>query len=115
VNVDLKKDVEQGMKIVTQFPDYEFRTTIQPVEKEKFYWLNYEEIGDIAKWIIEVTGRNDHKYFLQPFVAQKKEMVIDERFAKENLPIEFHKTPKAFLNTSLEEAQKYLHNAEIRA
>lgn len=33
-HIDLRDDVEKGMMVVTQFPDYEFRTTIVPIVRD---------------------------------------------------------------------------------
>lgn len=108
-------DLKLAINLVSQFPDYEFRTTLFPIlEGEKIRWMTPEEILKISKWIYQTTGSNEHKYFLQPFIAPKKEEVIDERFSKENLPPEFHKTPKKHLENCLIEAQKYLPYSKIR-
>jgi hypothetical protein len=77
-------------------------------------WMTPEEIGNTAKLICDWTDDNQHKYFLQRFVARDKEEMLDEKFAKENLPKEFLETPKSLLEECLIEAKKYLPETKIR-
>ncbi len=108
-HVDLKDYVEKGMVITAQFPDYEFRTTIVPVDRgnEKIGFLNADEVIEIAKWIIRLTGSNEHKYFLQAFVPRKLEL-IDSQFEK------FSETPANTLQEIKRKVSKYLPKCSIR-
>ncbi|MFH1503208.1 MAG: anaerobic ribonucleoside-triphosphate reductase activating protein [Candidatus Diapherotrites archaeon] len=114
--IDLRDDLQKGMGIVSQFPDYEFRTTVVPIirENKDINFMTVEEVEDIAKFIYETTGTKDHKYFLQRFIARGEEDMINEKFTKENLPEEMHETPKRLLKEMLERVLKYLPNAKIR-
>ena len=60
------KNIEESLKIVSKFPAFEFRTTIVPLNRgnERINFMTPEEVEDIAKWIIETTKSNKHKYFL---------------------------------------------------
>lgn len=113
---DLRDDVEKGMALTCQFPDYEFRTTIIPVERgcgsfRDFSFMKVKEIADIAKWIVDATGTNEHKYYLQPFVPPKSKggRLLDSRLAA------FGETPKELLEEMKKEVMKYLPNCRIRA
>lgn len=108
-DIDFRDDVEKGMAITTQFPDYEFRTTVAPVVRDdgNITIMTPEEVVDIAKWIVHTTGSNEHKYRLQPFVPQKGKL-MDSRFER------FPETPESVLETCLKKARNYLPNATIR-
>ncbi len=112
--VNEREDIGKGILIASEFPDYEFRTTIVPVyENEKPRWMTPEEIGQTAGLICNWSSKNRSKYFLQKFKAiEKKEG--DERFRKEKLPREMWETPRNHLEECLKEARKYLPYAEIR-
>jgi len=114
--IGLRNDVGKGIGVVSQFPDYEFRTTIVPIVREnnKISFMTVNEVEDLAKFIYENTDSREHKYFLQPFIARSKEEMIDEKFCKENLPKEIHETPEELLKEMLEKALEYLPNSKIR-
>lgn len=113
--IDLRDDLQKPIWVVSQFPDYEFRTTVVPITRENgnISFMTVEEVEDIAKFLSENTNKNS-KYFLQPFIARSKEEMIDERFCKENLPKEMHETPKELLKEMREKVLEYLPNAKIR-
>ncbi|MDD5012496.1 MAG: anaerobic ribonucleoside-triphosphate reductase activating protein [Candidatus Nanoarchaeia archaeon] len=112
---DERDEVVKAIEVVSQFPNYEFRTTVVPVTRSKgISFMTAREIGDTAKLIYESTGDDNHKYFLQGFIARSKDEMVDEKFAKENLPEKFWETPKKHLEDCLAEAKKYLPNAKIR-
>lgn len=77
--IDIQK-IEESMKLCTQFPDYEFRTTVVPIRRSngEISFLTSEEGGEMAKWIVETTGKNDHKYFLQRFVPRGGSLLDSE-------------------------------------
>jgi len=121
------EDVEKGMLVVMQFPDYEFRTTIVPLQekeetkKEKIKleklptrWPTEEEIEEMARWVIKVTGKNNHKYFLQRFVSREEDEMLDERFCKYKLPKEMWETPYEVVNNVYDIIKKYLPNVATR-
>lgn len=111
--IDIRDGVGKGISIVSQFLDYEFRTTVCPVyEDEKLRWISPKEIGRTAELISE-WGCENSKYFLQQFKAIEKGNG-HEKFLKKNLPKEFSETPKELLEECLIEAQKHLPNAKIR-
>jgi len=117
VSVDRRDGLMKGISMVSQAKDYEFRTTICPVIREKgeINFMTPEEIEETAKMIYEYSGgESNHKYFLQKFVARSKEEMIDERLAKENLPAELQETPQELLIEMQKRAVKILPNCKIR-
>lgn len=113
--IEIRDEVGKGISIVSQFPKYEFRTTVSIVyEDGKPRWMTPEEIGKTAELISDwASPEKGIKYFLQPFkVVNKKEG--DKKFTKENLPKEFYETPLKHLEECLIEAQKHIPNTKIR-
>ena len=104
-----QEDVERSIGIASQFPGYEFRTTVVPVVRgeEDISWMTVEEAVDAAKWIVEVTGSDAHRYFLQPFVP-REDGLIDSRFE------EFPGTSKELLEEMCDAVKKHLPRCEIR-
>jgi pyruvate formate lyase activating enzyme len=98
--VDLDK-IEESIRIVSNFPNYEFRTTIL----ERYH--GEKEIIEMTEWIKRITGSNEHRYYLQPFIPQKGKL-IDSKFEK------FSETPTEHLERCLEKTKDYLPNARIR-
>jgi len=113
VNVSLA-NIEQSMKTATRFPNYEFRTTLAPLIDSIPRWITSEEAEKMAKWIVDITGKNQHKYFLQKFIARGKNEMLNERFSKENLPTDFTETPDGIMKTLINSVRKYLPRCEIR-
>ncbi len=107
--LDERDDYGKAIAVTTGFPDYEFRTTVAPVVRRsgEISFMTPEEIGETAKLIYDWTGRNNHKYFLQPFVPRENGLV-DARLE------EFPETPKELLEEGKEEAKKYLLRCRIR-
>lgn len=109
--LDARDGYEKAIAIVSQFPDYEFRTTIVPVIREnEISFMTPEEIEKTAKLIYDVVQDNECKYFLQPFVPHKQEEggLLDSRFEI------FPETPPELLEEMKKRAQKYLPNCRIR-
>lgn len=108
--VDARDGYEKAIAIVSQFPDYEFRTTVVPVVRRngEISFMTPEEIGETAKLIYDCTGSREHKYYLQPFVVPKNGKLLDSRLEK------FGETPKELLEEMKKEAIKYLPNCRIR-
>lgn len=95
------RDFEKGMVIATQFPRYEYRTTVVPVVRDsEISFLSPVEIEDMARWIRERTGKSSVLY-LQKFVSKKGELINPEL---ENFP----ETPGEILEQGRELAGKYL-------
>jgi len=113
--IDIRDDVGKGISIVSQFPDYEFRTTVSLVyENEKPRWMTPKEVGETAELISDWASKEDGiKYILQPFKAIDKKGG-NKRFMKENLSKEFHETPSKHIEECLIEAQKHIPNTKIR-
>jgi len=107
--LDRRDDYEKAIGIVSQFPDYEFRTTVVPVVRDsgEISFMTPEEIGETARLIYNCTGRDNHKYFLQKFVPRENGL-LDSRL--ENFP----ETPTEILEKGKKEAMKYLPNCRIR-
>ena len=113
--------IDESMNILSNSKiNYEFRTTIFPVYKKnednnenKISWMNNAHISDIAKWISKASGKNSN-YYIQKFVARKKDEMLDEKFSKDVLPKEYHETPIDILETLKDEAKKYLPNTKVR-
>ncbi|PKL72145.1 anaerobic ribonucleoside-triphosphate reductase activating protein [Candidatus Kuenenbacteria bacterium HGW-Kuenenbacteria-1] len=92
--VDLNK-TKQSIKIIMNFSDYEFRTTIVP------NLIKEEDIVFIAK---QIQGAK--KYFLQQFVF--KEKMIDEKYKK------IKPYSKEILEKMCNKAKKYIKIVENR-
>jgi pyruvate formate lyase activating enzyme len=115
--IDFRDHLEKSIAITANFPDYEFRTTVVPVvrDNEEISFMTVEEIVETAKLIYDYTwspydctGTDLHKYFLQPFVPKKGELV-DSRLE------DFPETPKKLLEEMKEAViKKYLPNCEVR-
>jgi pyruvate formate lyase activating enzyme len=117
--IDLRDCVEKGIGIVCQFPDYEFRTTAVPFEKNGEYnWFNEREAKNMALWVYHFSGiTNDFdntKWYIQKFIAREKEKMIDEKFSIENLPCHMHETPQLKLEEIKDAVRLYFPNARIR-
>jgi pyruvate formate lyase activating enzyme len=107
--LDARDGYEKSIGIVSQFPDYEFRTTIVPVIREngEIGFMTPEEIGQTAKLIYDCSSDKDSKYFLQRFIPRKNEL-IDSRLET------FPETSADLLEKGRKEAIKYLLNTRIR-
>jgi len=114
--IDPRDGYQKAMNVVMNFPDYEFRTTIVPIERKngEINFMTPKEIGETARLIYESTGVRDHKYFLQKFIARNKDEMLDEKFSKEDLDRKLWETSESHLEKCLIEARKYLPRTEIR-
>lgn len=113
---NIEENIKKSIKIIQQFPDYEFRTTIIPIIREngKISWMTTAEVENIGKLIYELTGYKYHKYFLQKFIARDKEKMLNQKFSRENLPAEMYETPEELMVEIYEAVKKYLPNCKIR-
>ena len=114
--LDARDGYEKSIAITSHFPDYEFRTTVIPIirKNEEISFMTQKEIIDTAILIYNCTGDSTHKYFLQKFVSRNSDEMLDERFAKENLPEKMWETPIDLMENSLKEIKFYLPNTKIR-
>mgnify|MGYP000524701946 CR=1 FL=1 len=120
------KRIEKSMKVLSRGrTDYEFRTTIVPVYKpvslyeksnteKNFFWFSSKWAEDMARWIVKTTENNEHKHYLQTFVAKTKEEMVGEVFSKEKIPEAYRKTPKHILERLQQVIKKYLPKCKIR-
>jgi anaerobic ribonucleoside-triphosphate reductase activating protein len=111
------KNVKESMRIITKFPDYEFRTTIVPIisKDNKTRWISPSEIKDAAELIYYCTEeKRGHKYLLQKFTACEKGEMIDENFSRKVLQSEFWETPNKIIEECVKEAKKWLPNTTAR-
>lgn len=99
INVDLN-EIEKSVKLVYDFGDYEFRTTIV----ERFH--NREEMKEIGEWINKICKGNPKRYFLQGF--KNKGDFIDEKFKEEK------EVSEEYLNKLKKIAEKYFEKVEVR-
>lgn len=107
--------LEESMRLLPFFPDYEFRTTVSPIMRDcGINFMTIEDIVQTAEWINSATGSSRHRYYLQPFVARDKNQMMDERLSTENLPKELHETPKSLLVSMKKAVQNILPRTEIR-
>ena len=110
------KEIEESIKLVQKFPDYEFRTTIVPIiieEKINYELWKKEYIEDMAKWTIELINK-ESKYFLQSFQAREKGEIVDDRLSKEIIDKDMEITPKEIMNSVYSVMIKYFPNTKIR-
>lgn len=115
-HIDISEDVGKSIIVVSQFPDYEFRTTVSPIlrSKGKIDFLTPEEIGETARFIYDCTGKKEHKYILQKFVSRTKGEILDDRLSRNNLPKDMWETSGELMKRCLIEAKKYLPAVRIR-
>lgn len=108
-HIDFRDDYMKGMVLTSQFPEYEYRTTVCPVIRDngEISFLTLDEIVETAKEIAEVTGMNHHNYVIQSFKPVENGL-IDSRLEK------FKETPPQLLNEMKKEIIKYLPNCKIR-
>jgi pyruvate formate lyase activating enzyme len=99
----------RSMRLVTQFPVYEFRTTVVPVVRGggDISFLTVPEMADTAKLIAEITGSPDHKYYVQKFIP-RKDGLLDARLEA------FPETPVQLLQDIHAEVLKYIPNTQLR-
>lgn len=101
--------MSESMRLVSLFPDYEFRTTVAPVVRGdgEINFLTVQEMAATARLIATATGGDKHKYFVQKFVP-RKDGLLDKRLET------FPETPPQLLEDIHKEVSKYLPKAEIR-
>ncbi len=100
VDVDLNK-IEESIKMIYDFGNYEFRTTIVG----RFH--DVYSVMSMAKWLNKICGGKPKRFFLQGF-KRNKEGMIDEGFQNE-LDVD-----EKFLNELKECVGEYFENVEVR-
>lgn len=109
VDIDTAR-IESGMKETGKAARYEFRTTVVPIlngESQDPKFMTVDQAVEIAKWIVDVTGRNDHSYVLQKFVP-RKDGLIDKKL--ENMT----ETPYMLVEEMKKAVKEYLPNCSIK-
>lgn len=101
--------MSESIKLVSRFPEYEFRTTVAPVVRGdgEITFLTAQEMAAAAKLVAAVTGGDKHKYFVQKFVP-RKDGLLDPRLES------FPETPVTLLQEIHKEVLKYLPNTQLR-
>ncbi|MFA5060993.1 MAG: anaerobic ribonucleoside-triphosphate reductase activating protein [Candidatus Pacearchaeota archaeon] len=99
IKVNLNK-IEESIKIVYEFGEYEFRTTVVP----RFH--NEKEIEEIGKWVNKICNGKPKKHFLQGF--KNKGNFIDDKFKKEK------EVEEKFLKRLKKIDEEYFENGEVR-
>jgi len=101
--------MSESMRLVAQFPRYEFRTTIAPVVRGdgEITFFTVQEMAAAARLIASNTGSAEHRYYVQKFVPRKAGL-LDKRLEA------FPETPQQLLKEIQTEVLKYLPKCEIR-
>jgi len=92
--------IEESIKIISEFPDHEFRTTIIEGIHTK------EEMKDIAEWLTGLAGRKLGRFCLQGFKNQGK--LLDPAFES------YKDTSEEYLNGLAEEIRLYFDEVVVR-
>ncbi len=100
VDIDIGK-IEESIKLISDFSNYEFRTTVIPTHHNK------EIMKNIGEWMNNICEKIPENYYLQNFISRENKM-IDESFEK----------IRSFSDQELEELKNsvngYFKNIEIR-
>ena len=74
-----ESELTDTIALVALFPEYQFYTTIAPLEREdgSVTYLTPQEIGETARQIEAATGSKKHPYTLRIFNPQR---AVDDRF-----------------------------------
>jgi pyruvate formate lyase activating enzyme len=100
VSVDLSK-IEESIKMIHDFGEYEFRTTIVGKLHDAY------SVMSMAKWLNEICGAKPKRFFLQGF-KRNKDGMIDESYQNEN------NVGESFLNELKNCAADYFEKVEVR-
>ena len=106
VNVE---KIKNSIKIISESGvEHEFRTTVSPIiNGDNIRWMKLEEVEEIGKLIMEITGSKKHTYYLQKFVPRKHGL-LDKRLEG------FPETSKELLNKMYAKIIKYIPQSKIR-
>lgn len=100
VSVDLEK-IEESIKIIHKFGEYEFRTTIV----DRFH--NVDSARKMGKWLNDICGDNPKRFFLQGF-RRNEEGMIDADFLNEK------NVGEKFLNELKEGIEEFFKEVKVR-
>ncbi len=65
--------IEESIRLISNFKDYEFRTTIIPT------YHTIENIHQIKDWLLSISGKTKLKsYFIQSFISRPGNMISNE-------------------------------------
>ncbi len=92
--------IEKSIKIISDFGNYEFRTTIV----EKFHSVS--EVKNMMDWLKEIVGGKMKNYYLQGFKNSGK--MIDENFQREG------EVSPEYLEKLKKIAKDYFENVGVR-
>ncbi len=98
VVVDIKK-IEKSIKMIHEFSNYEFRTTIV----NRFHNIN--SMIEVGKWLNKICGTKPKRFFLQGFRKDGGEMIDSNFLKEENVSEEFLKELKENINEFFEEVE----------
>ena len=101
--------MSESLRLVSRFPVYEFRTTVAPVVRGdgEISFLTVQEMSAAARLVVQATGSDAHKYYVQKFVP-RKDGLLDKRLES------FPETPLQLLQEIHQEVLKHLPNTQLR-
>ena len=101
--------MSESLRLVSRFPVYEFRTTVAPVIRGdgEISFLTVQEMSAAARLVVQATGSDAHKYYVQKFVP-RKDGLLDKRLES------FPETPPQLLQDIHQEVLKHLPNTQLR-
>ncbi|PKM98502.1 MAG: anaerobic ribonucleoside-triphosphate reductase activating protein [Elusimicrobia bacterium HGW-Elusimicrobia-3] len=101
--------MSESLRLVSRFPVYEFRTTVAPVVRGggEISFLTVQEMSAAARLVVQATGSDAHKYYVQKFVP-RKDGLLDKRLES------FPETPPLLLQEIHQEVLKHLPNTQLR-
>jgi pyruvate formate lyase activating enzyme len=115
IPVDIKRIEKSMTQVSSSKLPYEFRTTLWPIAfGDDLGWMNEQETIEMVDWITRVTGKKEHRHYLQRFVARSKEEMINPKLSKEQLPQEMWKTPDSVTTQVQKVMQAQGYKCEIR-
>ncbi len=101
--------IEESVKNIEKFKDYELRTTVVPVIRgEEISWISKEEAKEMGEWIYGLLKNpKETKYFVQRFIPRKNALLnpVLEKFPE---------TPDEILEGIAEVLKTFFPNTSIR-
>ena len=97
--VDFDK-LEESMKLISNFPEYEFRTTILESLHKK------EDVEEMMEWLVDVAGKKLKRFRFQGFKNLGK--LINPELGDEK------NTSEKYLNELVEIAKDYFEDVKVR-
>lgn len=99
VDIDIEK-IEESIKVISDFNDYEFRTTVL----REFH--DFDKLRSICEWMNKLTNKKLMRFFLQSFKNEGD--FIDKKYEK------YENTNEEFLNELKEIAKNYFKEVDVR-